>query len=64
MTTLIVELRTPDGARNFEVLASFEDRVVLAETCVEILGAQREWRDTRSILLLVGRKPRATGGGR
>ncbi len=57
MTSLIVELRTPDGTRTFEVVVAFDDAVTVAETCVERCGTSREWRDTRSMLLLVGRKP-------
>jgi hypothetical protein len=58
MTTLIVDMRTPDGARTLEVLVSFEEHLVMAETCIEVCAdGQREWRDTRSVLLLVSRKP-------
>ena len=57
MTILIVEVRSSDG-RVFEVHVSFDDQLVVAESCIEILpGRQREWRDARSVLLLVDRKP-------
>ena len=57
MTTLILDVRGPDG-RAFELLVHFEDRLVVAETCTETFpGGAREWRDTRDVLLRVGRKP-------
>ena len=60
MTTVIVELRTPDGSRTIEVLVAFATEITLAESCIEACAdGQREWRDTRSMLLLVGRKPEA-----
>ena len=56
MTTLIVTLRAPDGSRTFEVVTAFEDQITLAETAIEVYpDGRREWRDTRSMLLLVGR---------
>jgi hypothetical protein len=61
VTTLIIDVRTADGARTFELLVSFEDRLVVAETCIEIFGDRREWRDARSVLLAVGRKPGSPG---
>ncbi len=63
MTTLIVDVRTPDGARAFEVLATFGEQVVLAETATEVFpDGRREWRDARDVLLLVGRQPRGAEG--
>ena len=61
MTTLILDVRSPDG-RTFELLVHFQDEVVVSETAMEVTGASREWRDTRSVLLLVGRKPRGAEG--
>jgi hypothetical protein len=58
MTTLILTLRSPDNARAFEVLVHFEERLVLSETAIEIYpDGRREWRDSRDVALLVGRKP-------
>jgi hypothetical protein len=57
MTMLIVDIRTPDGTRTFEILVTYGEEVTLAETCIERCGTSREWRDTRSMLLLIGRKP-------
>jgi hypothetical protein len=57
MTTLVIALRTPDGRRTFELLVTFDVAVTVAETCIELFGDRREWRDARSTLLLVGRKP-------
>ena len=59
MTTLILTLHTPDGRRAFEVVAAFENEIKLAESCLELIGDRREWRDSRYVLLLVGRKPGA-----
>jgi hypothetical protein len=60
MTSLIVKLRTPDANRTFEVVTTFGDQIALAETAVEVYpDGRREWRDTRSTLLLVGRAPGA-----
>lgn len=57
MTSLVLTLRTPDGARTFEVLVHFDEALTLAETAIETYpDGRREWRDTRDVLLLVGRK--------
>jgi len=61
MTTLILTLRSADHARAFEVLVHFEDRLVLSETAIELYpDGRREWRDSRDVALLVGRKPEGT----
>jgi hypothetical protein len=58
MTTLILTLRSPDDARAFEVLVHFEERLVLSETAIETYpDGRREWRDSRDVLLAIGRKP-------
>jgi hypothetical protein len=58
MNTFILTLRSPDGSRTFEIVASFEEQITLGETAIETYpDGRREWRDTRSMLLLVGRQP-------
>ena len=60
MTTLVITVPSPDGDRIFELLATFGEQVALAETCIEVYpDGRREWRDTRDVLLLVGRQPEA-----
>jgi hypothetical protein len=57
MTSLVITANSPDGTRTFELMVHFEERLVMAESCIELCGTSREWRDTRSMLLLVGRTP-------
>ena len=58
MTSLILTLPSPDGNRAFELMVHFDAQLALGETCIEVYpDGRREWRDTRTVLLAVGRKP-------
>jgi hypothetical protein len=57
MTSLVITVRSPEADRTFELLVALDQTLVLAETCIETYpGGRREWRDTRDVLLLVGRR--------
>ncbi len=61
MTSLVIDVRAPNG-HVFELLVHFGETLTVAETAMEVHGETSEWRDTRSVLLLVGRKPRSAEG--
>ena len=62
MTNLVIAVRSPDGRRRFQLMADLGEALTLAESCIEVHpNRRRELRDTRDVLLLIGRKPDVGG---